>query len=71
MSCGKVDEATVYQCTGNPDPKDVRAMLSAMLEMEYKEAYEGLLPRVVVPSLNLFLPFSCTTDKDHQRPGNS
>jgi len=42
MSCGTVDERAVYLCTGNPDPQDVRAMLGAMLEKEFSEAYEAV-----------------------------
>jgi DNA polymerase III delta prime subunit len=36
----EVDEAAVYNCTGNPHPKDVESMVQSMLRDEFGTSYE-------------------------------
>eukprot|EP01087_Luapelamoeba_hula_P015889 TRINITY_DN4813_c0_g1_i3.p1 TRINITY_DN4813_c0_g1~~TRINITY_DN4813_c0_g1_i3.p1 ORF type:complete len:260 (-),score=27.57 TRINITY_DN4813_c0_g1_i3:49-828(-) len=39
-SHGAVSSDSIYQCTGNPNPEDVRTMLEVMLTREYQEAFQ-------------------------------
>lgn len=35
----RIDEAAVYNCTGNPFPADIKAMVSSMMNDEFTSAY--------------------------------
>jgi replication factor C subunit 3/5 len=35
-----VDETAVYNCTGNPHPKDVEAVVQSMMRDEFGTSYE-------------------------------
>lgn len=35
-----VDETAVYNCTGNPQPKDVEAVVQSMMRDEFGTSYE-------------------------------
>jgi replication factor C subunit 3/5 len=35
-----VDETAVYNCTGNPHPKDVEAVVQSMMRDEFSTSYE-------------------------------
>ncbi|PKI83859.1 hypothetical protein MVES_002161 [Malassezia vespertilionis] len=39
-SGGVVDEDAVYNCTGNPNPKDIETAFQAMLQQEFTTAYQ-------------------------------
>ncbi|KAK0547539.1 Subunit of heteropentameric Replication factor C (RF-C) [Tilletia horrida] len=39
---GRIDEDAVYNCTGNPRPADVRAMVHSMMEDEFTTAYNNV-----------------------------
>lgn len=36
----QVDETAVYNCTGNPHPKDVESVVQSMLRDEFGTSYE-------------------------------
>jgi hypothetical protein len=41
-----VDETAVYNCTGNPHPKDVEAVVQSMMRDEFGTSYECMLQLV-------------------------
>ncbi|CAD6886923.1 unnamed protein product [Tilletia controversa] len=39
---GRIDDEAVYNCTGNPRPADVRAMVHSMMKSEFTTAYNNV-----------------------------
>lgn len=39
MSADRVDEDTVYQCTGNPLPKDIEAIVQALFNEDFVDVF--------------------------------
>lgn len=42
MSADRVDEDAVYQCTGNPLPKDIEAIVQALFNDDFVAVFERL-----------------------------
>jgi hypothetical protein len=42
LAAGEVTEESVYNCTGAPRPRDVQAMVAAMLNMELRLALSSM-----------------------------
>ena len=37
-----IDEDSVYNCTGNPHPRDIEAAFQAMMQQEFTTAYHSM-----------------------------
>ena len=46
MASGTIDEAAVYQCTGNPLPQDVEQIINWLMNEDFVDCYNcKLLPQ--------------------------
>ena len=49
----KIDETAVYNCTGNPDPKDIERVVQSMMSDEFGTSFDCELesgaPRLIHP----------------------
>lgn len=54
MAFDKVDENTVYSCTGQPQPDDIRLIVETMLTQPFNEAYESNLCTCMYVFLKMF-----------------
>lgn len=42
MAYSDIDEHQIYQCTGNPEPKDVQRMMDWFLNEDFQACYKSL-----------------------------
>ena len=65
MSADRVDEDTVYQCTGNPLPKDIEAIVQALFNEDFVDVFnkvqdmqvnKGLALTDIVQQLHPYAP---------------
>ena len=47
MSSGRVSEATVYSCTGNPMPQDIAQVVEWLFGSPFQEAFSSAPPAIV------------------------
>ena len=55
MSSGRVTEASVYSCTGNPTPQDIQQVLEWLFGAPFPEAF-GSAPRPALATARSFAP---------------
>lgn len=67
MASGSIDEAAVYQCTGNPLPQDVETIITWLMNEDFATCYKSEAPFVLFQEdiNSVKEPFCYTAQAEH------